>query len=53
MLDNLPGVYERLEHVKIFNVDALDLLECYVDNEKVFAFLDPPYRHDLRGKNAN
>jgi DNA adenine methylase len=53
MLDNLPRVYERLEHVKIFNVDALDLLECYVDNEKVFAFLDPPYRHDLRGKNAN
>ena len=53
MLDNLPKVYERLEHVKIFNVDALDLLECYVDNEKVFAFLDPPYRHDLRGKNAN
>lgn len=53
MLDNLPRVYERLEHVKIFNVDALDLLECYIDNEKVFAFLDPPYRHDLRGKNAN
>lgn len=53
MLDNLPKVYERLEHVKIFNVDALDLLECYAGNEEVFAFLDPPYRHDLRGKNAN
>ncbi len=53
MLDNLPRVYERLEHVKIFNVDALDLLECYAGNEEVFAFLDPPYRHDLRGKNAN
>ena len=53
LLNNLPKVYERLEHVKIFNVDALDLLSCYVDNGEVFAFLDPPYRHDLRGKNAN
>lgn len=53
MLDNLPKVYERLEKMEIYNVDALDLLSCYVDNEKVFAFLDPPYRHDLRGKNAD
>lgn len=53
MLDNLPKVYERLKEMKIYNVDALDLLSCYVDNEKVFAFLDPPYRHDLRGKNAD
>lgn len=53
MLDNLPKVYERLENVQIYNVDALDLLSCYVDNENVFAFLDPPYRHDLRGKNAD
>ena len=51
--NNLPKVYERLEHIKIFNVDALDLLKCYVDNEEVFAFLDPPYRHELRGKNAD
>ena len=53
MLDNLPKVYEWLEGIKIYNVDALDLLSCYVGNEEVFAFLDPPYRHDLRGKNAN
>lgn len=53
MLDNLPKVYERLENVQIYNVDALDLLSCYVDNPEVFAFLDPPYRHDLRGKNAD
>lgn len=53
MLDNLPKVYERLEGIRIYNVDALDLLSCYVNNEEVFAFLDPPYRHDLRGKNAN
>lgn len=53
MLDNLPKVYERLKEMKIYNVDALDLLSCYVDNEEVFAFLDPPYRHDLRGKNAD
>lgn len=53
ILDNLPRVYERMEHIKIFNVDVLDLLKCYVDNEKVFAFLALPYRHDLRGKDAN
>lgn len=53
MFDNLPKVYERLENVKIYNVDALDLLPCYVDNPKAFIFLDPPYRHDLRGKNAD
>ena len=51
--NNLYKVYERLENVQIFNVDALDLLPCYVDNEEVFAFLDPPYRHDLRGRNAD
>lgn len=53
MLDNLPKVYGRLEKMKIYNVDALDLLSCYVNHEEVFAFLDPPYRHDLRGKNAD
>lgn len=52
LMNNLPKVYERLKKVKVYSVDALDLLSCYVDNEKVFAFLDPPYRHDLRGKNA-
>ena len=51
--NNLYKVYERLENVQIFNVDALDLLPCYVDNEEVFAFLDPPYRHDLRGRKAD
>lgn len=53
MLDNLPKVYERLEKIRIYNVDAMDLLSCYVSNQKVFAFLDPPYRHSLRGKNAD
>lgn len=53
MFDNLPKVYERLEGVKIYNADALDLLDNFVDNEEVFVFLDPPYRHDLRGKNAD
>jgi len=53
MLDNLPKVYERLERVSIYNADALDLLPCYADNEDVFAFIDPPYRHGLRGKNAD
>lgn len=53
ILENLPKVYKRLDGVKIYNVDAMDLLDSFVDNEVVFAFLDPPYRHDLRGKNAD
>ena len=48
----IPDVYERLEGVKIYSMDALDLLDYYADNPEVFVFLDPPYRQELRGKNA-
>lgn len=48
----LSEVYRRLEGVKVYNADAVDLLSCYADRKEVFAFLDPPYRHELRGKNA-
>ena len=53
MLENLPKVYDRLKDVQVYHADALDLLIKFVDNEDVFAFLDPPYRHELRGKNAD
>ena len=48
----IPDVYERLEGVKMYNMDALNLLRAFADNPEVFVFLDPPYRQELRGKNA-
>lgn len=50
---NIPLAYERLRDVKVLNMDGIDLLDKIKDNDKAFAFVDPPYRHDLRGKNAD
>lgn len=49
---NLPEVYERLEGVEVLNENGIDLVERFSDNAEAFLFLDPPYRHDLRGKGA-
>jgi len=50
---NIPLAYERLKDVKVLNMDGIDLLDKIKDNDKAFAFVDPPYKHDLRGKNAD
>ncbi len=50
---HLPLVYERLQNVRILNMNGIDLMEKIKSNATAFAFLDPPYRHELRGKGAN
>lgn len=50
---HLPKVYERLENVRIKNMNGIDLLGKIVDNPDAFAFVDPPYRKELRGKGAD
>lgn len=52
IISNLPAVYERLAGVEVLNKNAIDLIEKFSENEDAFLFLDPPYRHDLRGKGA-
>ncbi len=49
---NLKYVHDRLQNVKVTNIDAMELIAQYVTNEKAFMLLDPPYCHELRGKNA-
>lgn len=50
---NLRYVYERLQGVKVTNLDAInDILPSIEDKEGNFIFLDPPYRKELRGKSA-
>ena len=48
----LPKVQKRLQGVTIKNMDGIELLKELVENENVFAFVDPPYRPSLRGKGA-
>lgn len=50
---HIPKVYERLENVRVTNMNGIDLLQKISDNPNAFAFADPPYRHDLRGVDAN
>lgn len=50
---NIPQVYERLRDVQVLNMDGINLLEKIKDIPEAFAFCDPPYRHDLRGANAD
>jgi site-specific DNA-adenine methylase len=50
---HLPYVYERLQGVRVLNMNGIDLMENIKYNTCAFAFLDPPYRHELRGEGAN
>lgn len=50
---NLPQVHERLKDVRIRNMDGIDLLAGIASHKSAFAFVDPPYRKELRGKNAD
>jgi len=49
---NLPLVYQRLQGVKVLNMNGIDLMKEIKHNPTAFAFLDPPYRHELRSKGA-
>ena len=50
---HIPKVYERLENVRVLNMNGIDLLDKISDNPNAFAFVDPPYRHALRGVGAD
>lgn len=50
---HIPKVYERLENVRVKNMNGIDLLGKIANNANAFAFVDPPYRHELRGMGAN
>lgn len=49
----IPKVYERLNGVRVLNMDGIDLLARIADNENAFALVDPPYCHSLRGVGAD
>lgn len=53
ILFHLPRVYERLKNVRVLNMDGIDLLGKIANNPSAFAFVDPPYRKELRGKGAD
>lgn len=48
----LPKVQERLQGVTIKEMDGIELLQGLVEDENVFALVDPPYRSSLRGEGA-
>lgn len=50
---HLPLVYQRLQNVRVLNMNGIDIMEKIKLNAGAFAFLDPPYRHELRGKGAD
>lgn len=50
---HIPKVYERLENVRVENMNGIDLIDRISDNPNAFAFVDPPYRHALRGVGAD
>ncbi len=45
--ESLRIAAERLKHVQIENLDALELIRRY-DTEDVFIYADPPYHHSTR-----
>ena len=46
LLETVLAWRDRMKNVKVENIDAIDLLDRY-DSSDVFAFLDPPYHHDV------
>lgn len=50
---NIPEVYKRLKDVCVYNMNGIDLLADITDNSDAFAFVDPPYRKELRGAGAD
>ena len=46
-IERLPEIYERLKHVQIEHLDAIDLMRRYACKDTLF-YLDPPYVADTR-----
>lgn len=46
-VDRLLEVHQRLSKVVVHNVDALELIKKY-DNDNFMMYLDPPYHHSTR-----
>ena len=49
---HIPKVYERMRDVRVLNMNGIDVLERISENDSAFAFVDPPYRKELRGEGA-
>lgn len=49
---NLPEAFRRLQVVHVHNMDALEVIRRIKGNGNAQVLLDPPYRHELRGKGA-
>ena len=49
----LTKVHERLKNVRIRNMNGIDLLGKIAENSNAFAFVDPPYRKELRAVGAD
>jgi site-specific DNA-adenine methylase len=45
-LYDLPDIIERMQGVRVLNMDAVDLVEMYKDDSDAFIFADPPYYPD-------
>lgn len=41
-----------MDGVRVRNMNGIDLMQKISANSTAFAFLDPPYRRELRGKGA-
>ena len=46
-IDRLPEIHERLKHVHIENLDAIECIKRYA-NPNCLMYLDPPYIHSTR-----
>jgi DNA adenine methylase len=46
-IDRLPVVHERLKHVHIEHMDAIECIRKYA-NERSLIYVDPPYPHETR-----
>lgn len=46
-IDRLPEIHDRLSRVIICNMDGIDLIKKY-NNENVFVYCDPPYEQSVR-----
>ena len=50
---HIPEVYDRMRDVKVLEMDGINVRQNIAGNENSFAFVDPPYRAELRGKGAD
>lgn len=48
-VDRLAGIAERIQHVSIENMDALDFIKMYGVSPQVLVYADPPYMDSARG----